>query len=61
MRLGTEVIELTEYLAPGGRPLPLDSRSNDHWFQHVAIVVSDMDVAYARLRQHHVEDASPEP
>jgi catechol 2,3-dioxygenase-like lactoylglutathione lyase family enzyme len=61
MRLGDEQIELTEYLAPRGRPIPLDSRSNDQWFQHVAIIVSDMDAAYARLRQHKVEHASPEP
>jgi catechol 2,3-dioxygenase-like lactoylglutathione lyase family enzyme len=61
MRLGTEQIELTEYLAPRGRPIPLDSRSNDRWFQHVAIIVSDMDKAYARLREHRVEHASPEP
>ena len=61
MRLGDEQIELTEYLAPRGRPVPVDSRSNDQWFQHVAIIVSDMDAAYARLRQHKVEHASPEP
>ena len=61
MRLGREQIELTEYLAPRGRPIPVDSRSNDHWFQHVAIIVSDMNAAYARLRQHNVEHASPEP
>jgi catechol 2,3-dioxygenase-like lactoylglutathione lyase family enzyme len=61
MRLGGEQIELTEYLAPRGRPIPVDSRSNDRWFQHVAIIVSDMDAAYTRLRQHKVEHASPEP
>jgi catechol 2,3-dioxygenase-like lactoylglutathione lyase family enzyme len=61
MQLGDEQIELTEYLAPPGRPVPVDSRSNDQWFQHVAIIVSDMDAAYARLRQHQVEHASPEP
>ena len=61
LRLGDEQIELTEYLAPRGRPIPVDSRSNDRWFQHVAIIVSDMDLAYARLRQHKVEHASPEP
>lgn len=61
MRLGDEQIELTEYLAPRGRPIPVDSRSNDGWFQHVAIIVSDMDAAYTRLRQHKVEHASPEP
>ena len=61
MRLGAEQIELTQYLTPRGRPIADDSRSNDRWFQHVAIIVSDMDAAYARLRQHHVEHASPEP
>ena len=61
MRLGDEQIELTEYLTPRGRPIPLDSRSHDRWFQHVAIIVSDMDRAYAWLRQHRVEHASPAP
>lgn len=61
LRLGSEVLELTEYLTPRGRRIPEDSRSNDRWFQHVAIIVSDMDAAYARLRAHRVEHASPEP
>src|SRR5262245_52410980 len=43
MQLGEESIELTQYLTPRGRPAPVDSRSNDRWFQHVAIIVSDMD------------------
>ena len=61
MRLGDESIELTEYLTPKGRPMPPDSRGNDRWFQHVAIIVSDMDRAYARLREHRVQHASPAP
>ncbi len=61
MRLGDETIELSEYLAPKGRPLPADSRSNDRWFQHLAIIVSDMNRAYARLREHRVEHASSGP
>ncbi len=61
LRLGREEIELSEYLAPAGRPVPPDSRSNDLWFQHVAIVVSDMERAYARLREHRVAHASPGP
>jgi len=61
MRLGAETLELTEYLTPRGRPVPADSRSHDRWFQHVAIIVSDMDRAYARLRAHRVEHASPAP
>jgi catechol 2,3-dioxygenase-like lactoylglutathione lyase family enzyme len=61
MRLGSEEIELTEYLAPRGRSVPVDSRGNDLWFQHVAIVVSDLDRAYARLREAGVAHASTGP
>jgi catechol 2,3-dioxygenase-like lactoylglutathione lyase family enzyme len=61
MRLGEEFIELTEYLTPKGRPVPIDSRSNDRWFQHIAIITSDMDKAYALLRQNKVEHASTGP
>ena len=61
LRLGDEQIELTEYLAPRGRPYPADTRGNDRWFQHIAIVVSDIDSAYARLRAHGVAHASTGP
>jgi len=61
LRLGGEAIELTEYLVPRGRAMPPDSRGNDHWFQHIAIVTSDLDRAYALLRQHGVEHASTGP
>ena len=61
LRLGDERLELTEYLAPKGRPIPADSRGNDRWFQHVAIIVRDMDRAYARLRAHGIVHASTGP
>jgi len=61
MRLGDEFIELTEFLTPQGRPMPVDSRSNDRWFQHVAIIVSDMDRAYQVLREHDVKHSSTGP
>jgi catechol 2,3-dioxygenase-like lactoylglutathione lyase family enzyme len=61
MKLGEEQIELTEFLAPAGRPIPADSRSNDHSFQHIAVVVSDMDKAYQQLRAHKVRHASTAP
>lgn len=61
MRLGEATIELNQYLAPTGRSIPVDSRSNDRWFQHIAIIVRDMDEAYHWLRQHNVQHASPEP
>jgi catechol 2,3-dioxygenase-like lactoylglutathione lyase family enzyme len=61
MRLGEESIELAQFLAPCGRSIPADSRSNDLWFQHIAIIVGDMDRAYAILRQNKVEHASSAP
>ena len=61
MRLGDEFIELTEFLAPKGRPAPLDTRANDRWFQHIAIITSDMDRAYKHLRVNKVMHASSGP
>jgi catechol 2,3-dioxygenase-like lactoylglutathione lyase family enzyme len=61
LELGDEQLELTEYLVPKGRPVPPDSRSNDGWFQHVAIIVRDMDAAYSWLRQNKVRFASSGP
>ncbi len=61
LRLGDERLELTQYLAPAGRAFPEDTRANDRWFQHVAIVVSDMARAYAELRRAGVRHASPGP
>jgi catechol 2,3-dioxygenase-like lactoylglutathione lyase family enzyme len=61
MRLGDESIELTQYLAPEGRPIPVEWRSNDLWFQHIAIVARDMDKAYQHLRAHKVRHVSTGP
>lgn len=44
--LGDEAVALN---AHSGRAIPTDSRSNDLWFEHMAIVVADMDAAYARV------------
>jgi catechol 2,3-dioxygenase-like lactoylglutathione lyase family enzyme len=56
LTIGAETLELTQILDPGplcrpGRPIPADSRSNDLWFQHICLVVSDLDASLARLRQ----------
>jgi catechol 2,3-dioxygenase-like lactoylglutathione lyase family enzyme len=61
LRLGEEAIELLQFVAPRGRSLPDDLHSNDRAFQHIAIIVSDMDKAYAWLRQNRVEHASTGP
>ena len=61
MTLGEESIELVEFLAPRGRPIPDDSRSNDVSFQHIAIIVKDIGRAYRVLRENRVEHASSAP
>jgi catechol 2,3-dioxygenase-like lactoylglutathione lyase family enzyme len=61
LRLGDEYLQLSQYLAPEGRPAPANARSNDRWFQHVAVIVSDMDSAYARLRRFRVQEVSTGP
>ena len=48
LRLGDEEISLVSFASPS-RPYPQDSRSDDLWFQHMAIVVNDMDAAYEHL------------
>src|SRR4051812_39477364 len=58
MQLGDEQIELTDYLTSGGRSIPEDAQSNDLYFQHIAIVVSDMDKAYEHLRKYMVMHVS---
>lgn len=61
MQLGDEFIELTDYLTTGGRSIPEDQHSNDLSFQHIAIVVSDMDKAYAQVRKFNVVHVSTSP
>ena len=62
MQLGEQQIELTQFISPPDlRPIPVPSYSNDLWFQHFAIVVRDMEAAWAYLRKHHVRQISPRP
>ncbi|MEI1374631.1 VOC family protein [Nostoc sp. UHCC 0926] len=61
LQLGDELIELMEYLNIQGKPIPKDSQSNDLWFQHLAIVVSDMDRAYAQVCSFPIEPISVAP
>jgi catechol 2,3-dioxygenase-like lactoylglutathione lyase family enzyme len=61
LQLGDEQIELTEFIHRQGRPYATDSTSNDHWFQHVAIIVTDMKSAVQRLREYHVSGISESP
>jgi catechol 2,3-dioxygenase-like lactoylglutathione lyase family enzyme len=61
LQLGNEFIELTDYLTTGGRSIPEDAKSNDLFFQHIAIVVSDMDKAYQQVKKYNVEHVSTSP
>jgi catechol 2,3-dioxygenase-like lactoylglutathione lyase family enzyme len=48
MELDAQRLSLLAFDVPGA-PYPHGSTSTDLWFQHFAIIVSDMDAAYARL------------
>lgn len=61
LQLGDEYIELTDHLTAGGRSIPEDAKSNDLFFQHIAIVVGDMDKAYQQVKKHKVEFVSTAP
>jgi catechol 2,3-dioxygenase-like lactoylglutathione lyase family enzyme len=62
LRLGDQIVELTQYVSPPtGRPIPVPSYSNDEWFEHMAIVVSDMDAAYKILQENNVQQISAQP
>ena len=61
LQLGDEFIELTDYLTTGGRSIPEDAKSNDLFFQHIAIVVSDMEKAYQQVKKYNVEHVSTSP
>lgn len=55
MRLGHEEIALVRF-DPSGAPYPAGSRSDDGWFQHIAVVVGDMEAAHRQL-----ETLGPQP
>ena len=61
LQLGDEQIELTDYLTSGGRSISEDAKANDLSFQHIAIVVSDMDKAFTQLKKFNVEFVSTAP
>jgi catechol 2,3-dioxygenase-like lactoylglutathione lyase family enzyme len=62
LKLGEQIVELTQYVSPPtGRPIPVPSYSNDAWFEHMAIVVGDMDIAYKILQENNVQQISANP
>lgn len=61
LQLGDEQVRLLDFEGVDSRPVPENTRSNDLWFQHLAIVVSDMDAAYRKLLEHGVAHVSTAP
>jgi catechol 2,3-dioxygenase-like lactoylglutathione lyase family enzyme len=62
LKLGEQMVELTQYVSPPtGRPIPVPSYSNDGWFEHMAVVVDDMDAAYRILQRNNVQQISAHP
>lgn len=57
LRLGAQEVELAAF-DPPGRPYPGSRAANDPWFQHIAIVVDDIDRAWSRLQRLSVEAIS---
>ncbi len=61
LQLGAEQVRLMDFDGPPSRAIPADTHSNDLWFQHLAIVVRDMDQAYQKLLQAGVTHVSTSP
>ena len=61
LQLGGETLQLMQFEGIAGREIPWDSKSNDLWFQHIAIVVSDMDQAYDLIREQDLQFVSSSP
>lgn len=68
LQLGAESIRLFDFSPSRGSikaKQDLDfleqTRSNDLWFHHIAIVVTNMDSAYQRLLKNHVTHVSTAP
>ena len=62
LHIGSDELRLLEFNSKlEARPIPHESRSNDLWFQHIAIVVDDMDKAYKQVRANKVEHVSTAP
>ena len=60
--IGTNEVRLLEFDSDlPSRNIPFDSKSNDLWFQHIAIVVDDMPAAYKQVHANKVEHVSTAP
>ena len=48
-----------DFLAPEGRPIPVESRSNDLWHRHVNVVSDDPEIAASAVRKAGFDWVSP--
>ncbi|HMD01861.1 MAG TPA: VOC family protein [Candidatus Baltobacteraceae bacterium] len=60
LSLGREHVDLISYDAPGAA-IPLTARSDDRNFQHVAIIVSDMQRAWSQVQRFRIRKVSSVP
>lgn len=60
LQLGNEVIVLIQF-EKNGNKIPLDSKSNDGWFQHLALVTEDVDETYKELSKKRIQHVSTFP
>lgn len=58
LRLGEERLSLMQFIAPRGAPARTDARSNDLDFQHIALVVRDMDRMHDQVTEQSVTPVS---
>jgi catechol 2,3-dioxygenase-like lactoylglutathione lyase family enzyme len=63
LEIGHEFVELQSFKGKTIKPAPIpeDSRSNDLWFQHIAIVVPDMDNAFEVIHRKMAVFVSTSP
>jgi catechol 2,3-dioxygenase-like lactoylglutathione lyase family enzyme len=61
LQLGDEKLDLIDFLTAGGSSIPPNLHSNDMVFQHIAIVVKDMDAAFSVLKNSGIEYVSTSP
>jgi len=60
LALGEQRLDLVRFDKPGA-PIPRSARSSDRDFQHIAIIVSDMQRAWTRVERFNIRHVSAAP
>lgn len=63
LQIGNEFLELQSFKSKNlkAKPILADSKSNDLWFQHIAIVVPNMQKAYEKIKNSKAVFVSSSP